>query len=277
MFGFARPALSWHRLSSEKGDDPNDLNSDSEALLHDESPQNLEHQQKLRFPFDHPILFHSFIFVLYMVLGTLLLTLLKSECHCDLVYSPAQEAVAQPRIVTFDSPLNGTNVFRGKPREELHNAWTELLQYHNIRVPESDLRKINRTSLPLNDEAGGYLVTLDVFHQIHCLNQLRQQIYHEYYYPTEWNSTKRFMHADHCVDLLRQVLMCRGDVSLLTYSWIDGYRRPWPEFGVDHTCHNWDNLIQWAGENFIPSLKGPILMHPTLGPSWPEGDDDDQS
>ncbi|KAH6666765.1 tat pathway signal sequence [Halenospora varia] len=275
MFNFARPARSWNRRSlmlSEKDDNSMNSDSASEALLHEEGPQNLEHHQKTRFDFNHPILLHSLIFISYVALGTLLLRLLKPECHCSLLYSPAQEAIGPNRVVTFDNPHNATSPFRGQPREELHEAWSGLLQYHNIRVQESTLHKINRTSLPLNDEAGGFLVTLDVFHQIHCLNQVRQQIYHEHYYPEEWNSTKRFMHADHCIDLLRQVLMCRGDISLLTYSWIDGYRRPWPEYSVDHTCHNWDNLMEWASENYIPSLKGPILMHPELGPSWPEGE-----
>ncbi|KAI1400213.1 tat pathway signal sequence [Hypoxylon fuscum] len=187
------------------------------------------------------------------------------------------EAVSQRSIITFDAPLHGNSVFRGTPREELHEAWSELLQYHNIRVPESDLRRINRTSLPLNDEDGGFLVTLEVFHQLHCLNQLRQQIYHDYYYPAveNWNSSKRFEHVDHCVDLLRQVLMCQGDVSLLTYNWVDDYRRPWPKFDVDHTCRNWDSVQKWAKQHNIPSLKGSILLHPVLGPAWPEDEDGD--
>lgn len=88
---------------------------------------------------------------------------------------------------------------------------------HNIRVPKSDLDRINRTSILLEDEEGGHLVTIEAIHHLHCLNQLRQQIYHEYYYPdvSEWNSTKGFHHVDHCIDILRQVLMCQGDVSLL--------------------------------------------------------------
>jgi len=273
MFESAKPALSWSRLSSEKDDGSSESNSASEALLHDESPHGLEHQQKPRSQSKHAIVVHSLIFVLYITLGTLLLRFFQPECHYALTYSPARKAVAEPRVVTFDNPHNATSPFRGEPRDELHDAWSGLLQYHNIRATESDLHKINRTSLPLNDEAGGYLVTLDVFHQIHCLNQLRQQVYHEHYYPEDWNSPKRMMHADHCIDLLRQVLMCRGDLSLLTYSWIDGYQRPWPEYSVAHTCHNWDNVMKWASENYIESLKGPILMHPTLGPAWPEGDE----
>lgn len=92
-----------------------------------------------------------------------------------------------------------------------------LLIDNNIRVPESDLRKINRTSVPLNDKNGGFLVTLEVFHHLHCLNQLRKHAYYEYYYPdiNKWNSTTRFIHVNHCIENLRRVLMCQADVSLV--------------------------------------------------------------
>ena len=38
----------------------------------------------------------------------------------------------------------------------------------HIRVQKSDLDKINRTSIPLAD-GSGYLASLDVFHQLHCV------------------------------------------------------------------------------------------------------------
>ncbi|OAA72476.1 hypothetical protein ISF_01549 [Cordyceps fumosorosea ARSEF 2679] len=182
--------------------------------------------------------------------------------YFDHAAAPATSAVDNYDIVTFAGQLHGTNVYRGTPREKLHAAWRELLKYHNIRVPKSDLDKINRTSLPLEDDEGGHLVTLEAFHHLHCLNQLRQQIYHEYYYPGvgEWNSTKRFSHVDHCVDILRQ-----------TYKWIPGHGRPWSEFDVDHTCRDWNALMQWAGDHHIPNdkMRGSVLTHPDLGPAFP--------
>ncbi|KAI0137816.1 tat pathway signal sequence [Hypoxylon sp. NC0597] len=256
---------------------PDSEQEDSETLLHDERLETPKQQKAQPVLCRRAVIVHFSIFLVYCVVTVAIFLSLKPKCYCNLVYSPAQEAANQYSVVTFDAPLHGGNVYRGTPREELHAAWSELLQYHNIRVPQSDLRKINRTSLPLNDEGGGYLVTLEVYHQLHCLNQLRQQIYHEYYYPgvDNWNTSKRFEHVDHCVDVLRQVLMCQGDVSLLTYSWIDGYRRPWPNFGVDHTCRDWNSIQGWAREHNIPSLKGPILLHPELGPAWPEEEHED--
>ena len=134
----------------------------------------------------------------------------------------------------------------------------------NSRVYEKDLVAINRTSVPLSDEKGGYLVTLDVFHQLHCLNIIRQGAYIEYY-PERRAESDWDIHVDHCVDTLREVLMCHGDIALHTYTWKERYRRPWPNFNIDHECRKWASIHDWAVANNIDSLRGNILMHPTLG------------
>jgi hypothetical protein len=85
---------------------------------------------------------------------------------------------------------------------------------------------------------------------------LRKFLYDEYY-PEFGHMEKhrRFQHIDHCVDSLRQVLMCHGDVVLevttcesplrsqllmmgQTFDWIDGDKRPWGNFRIDHTCEH---------------------------------------
>ncbi|KAI0153413.1 hypothetical protein BJ166DRAFT_616593 [Pestalotiopsis sp. NC0098] len=134
----------------------------------------------------------------------------------------------------------------------------------NVRVPEQDLDRINRTSIPLLDDQGGYLVALDVYHELHCLNMLRRQIYRDWY-PDRHTMEKQLEHADHCIDALRQALMCHGDIALMTYDWIDDYRWPWPNFNVDHECRRWDLLEQWSAKHSVKSVHGPILQHPVLG------------
>ena len=86
--------------------------------------------------------------------------------------------------------LGEKNEFMGEPRPEQSKAWKDAygncetspdyakgveenaktdgcLGIH-IRVQKEDLDKINRTSIPLAD-GSGYLASLDVFHQIHCV------------------------------------------------------------------------------------------------------------
>ncbi|KJZ74360.1 hypothetical protein HIM_06170 [Hirsutella minnesotensis 3608] len=183
-----------------------------------------------------------------------------------LIESPAREAVKYQKV-TIDTGFSSANPFRGEPRTEMNWAWEDLLQYYNIRVQKEDLDKIDQTSVPLNDEAGGFLVTLDVFHELHCLDVLRKRIFKDDY-PNDIEEEVQIKHIDHCIDLIRQVLMCHADIALHTFTWKDDYRWPWPNFTVEHECRNWDSVMQWAREHRVPDVKGPIVKHPTLGVSW---------
>jgi hypothetical protein len=59
--------------------------------------------------------------------------------------------------------------------------------------------------------------------------------------------------------------MCHGDIALTTYDWIPDYKRPWPNFQIEHECRNWDAIFEWIKAHSIESLRGPILQHPDLG------------
>jgi hypothetical protein len=188
------------------------------------------------------------------------------ECGKSLPYSPAQAAIHYEKQ-TIVHNLADKGKFRGPPRPEQDAAWDKLLQYNNLRVQKEDLEKANITSVPLHDDQGGYLVTLDVFHTLHCVNKVRKSYYSDYYHdPNPLPDQQE--HFDHCIDLLRQVIMCHGDVSLHTYGWKDNYRWPWPSMRTEHQCRNWDRLMSWSKDHYIPSLTGPILSHPTLGISF---------
>jgi len=144
--------------------------------------------------------------------------------------------------------------------------YTNHTSDNNLRVQKQDLEKANLTSVPLKDNQGGYLATLDVFHTLHCVNKIRKSYYSDYYHDPNPLADQQ-EHFDHCIDLLRQVVMCHGDVSLHTYEWIDDYRWPWPSMKTEHQCRNWNKLMAWSEEHYIPSLTGPILSHPSLGMS----------
>ncbi|KAM3551068.1 hypothetical protein MY1884_007920 [Beauveria asiatica] len=145
------------------------------------------------------------------------------------------------------------------------------LQDNDIRVQKEELEKAGLKSVPLNDEKGGYFVTLDVYHTLHCVNHLRKSYYSDYYHNPNPVAQQR-EHFDHCTDLLRQTLMCHGDISMHPFEWIDGYRFPWPTEQTEHQCRNWDKLVAWSKEHSVSNLEGPILTHPTLGRGARAGD-----
>ena len=74
---------------------------------------------------------------------------------------------------------------------------------------------------------------------------------------------------DHCIDTLRQTFMCHGDVSIKTFDWIPGQRKPEMNAVTTRECHAWEPLMKWAKENSPSHANGPILEHPVLGRSTP--------
>jgi len=138
----------------------------------------------------------------------------------------------------------------------------------NIAVHPSQLK--GKTSVQLQDGTGRVLINLDVFHNLHCLNMVRERLFPSYYMNSSHHRDGEDIqlgHINHCIDAIRQSLMCHGDIAIGTYSWKMDHPIPWPNFHIEHECRNWDRILEWAEKHHVPSLKGEILMHPIYGKS----------
>lgn len=60
--------------------------------------------------------------------------------------------------------------------------------------------------------------------------------------------------TDHCIDIIRQSLMCSADTGIFSYVWVEGYPRPFPDFSVYHKCRNFDVVLDWAKENQVTDV-----------------------
>jgi len=185
----------------------------------------------------------------------------KSGLHA---YSPAWEAIKW-EARTLENQLENSNPFKGPPRPELDDAWNKLLGPSAIRVDGEVLDKINRTSVPLLD-GSGFMVGLDVYHQLHCVKYIRKFIHPEYYNITEPNVSQ---HVDHCLESIRQYIMCNADVALLTFDWIPNFHRPWPNFRITHECVNWDSIEEWALAHSFDGFDPQLIKHPNFQPELP--------
>ena len=135
-----------------------------------------------------------------------------------------------------------------------------------------------------DDFGGGYMASPEVYHQLHCLvgsmemcyvfrinsikNLLRMGSYWNWDYyrnsskPNVGRITSRMHYGidsptirflrlltcttDHCIELLRQNLMCKADTTLVTFRWVEGVHEPFPNFSNWHRCRNWDSIVHWA-------------------------------
>ena len=159
---------------------------------------------------------------------------------------------------------------------------------------------MNRSAIELYD-GSGYFGQMSAYHHLHCLvcplvfrpstqrklierKKFLRQVLHSDYYDVDtpdkdthvgtplvrlWRlarvRTVTDGKQDHCVDDIRQALMCHADTSIVTFDWKPQYRRPWPNFSIDHTCVKWEALDDWASERSFSAFDQKSLVHPELG------------
>ncbi|RDW57656.1 hypothetical protein BP5796_12457 [Coleophoma crateriformis] len=152
----------------------------------------------------------------------------------------------------FNGSLFKRSAYSGPPTPDMDKTWgrftedgSKLMKEYPPILNISTEDALRTTSYPLETAVHlkdaqniGYMASLGFFHQLHCLNMLRKFIHLDYYKETEpdWYSQPYLQgHADHCIDMLREALMCHGDTTLIVYHWIEGYADPVPDFSTMDT------------------------------------------
>ncbi|CCF43200.1 hypothetical protein CH063_12967 [Colletotrichum higginsianum] len=183
----------------------------------------------------------------------------------QLVNSPANDGV-EWELQTFINNNNEHGPFSGPPREELDE---------NIVLEPDYMKKLGRDRFGVAvPDGSGFIGTLNVYHELHCIKRLYQYTYPEVYpqgdTPAEQASSRQ--HKDHCLDFLRQSAMCHADVGVITFQWSPNSLLPVAN-ATHHQCANWDKLAQWTKARTVDMMKPGWLVHPSKGPAYPNGKD----
>ncbi|KAJ7906204.1 hypothetical protein B0H13DRAFT_1619603 [Mycena leptocephala] len=162
--------------------------------------------------------------------------------------APAWTAVAY-KVVKFHRGLqDDIPIYERPPSDEVDQAWEQLYAYAASRVPKSEVVKMTNRTWPILHEEGNYIIALDVFHQLHCLDMLRQQLYPDNY------TLKSKVHLRHCVGAIRQALMCYADISPVVWQWSAQYKEAEQRDDIMHTCRDFDKIQEWAKERSMGAL-----------------------
>lgn len=57
--------------------------------------------------------------------------------------------------------------------------------------------------------------------------------------------------GDHCIEILRQKLMCIADAGVITYEWVHGFSDPYPDFNTLHKCRNFEKILTWIDNRVV--------------------------
>ncbi|KAI0162273.1 hypothetical protein GGR57DRAFT_498614 [Xylariaceae sp. FL1272] len=220
----------------------------------EESQRSLQRSYSSRFRF---IWTHIGLFLVYLATfaATLAVSISRQPVEEGLIYSPARSAVSY-EIQKIDNSL--PSPFKLGPSLEADAAWQEILIHNNLVVSEDDLSRINRTSVELYGQPG-FLSFLDFTHQFHCLNHIRQNAYPIYYQISPNYADE---HLSHCMEAIRQILMCHSDISVhtLEHDSASGNAKFRPT--VERECRKYEPLDNWARDHQPIMGHGPILLNP---------------
>ncbi|KAI3323861.1 hypothetical protein HD806DRAFT_76421 [Xylariaceae sp. AK1471] len=155
--------------------------------------------------------------------------------------------------VLVNEYMPGQRRWVGEPTPNIDAAWDDLKEFWTVLLEGNEANNVRDQTL-LQD---GYWVTgLDVFHQLHCLDSLRRAVYPDSY-PHQASPRTWQLHMDHCVDYLRQTIMCHGDTTPVHYRWITSVHRYGPDFASTHYCpRQFEDIVAWSRARTPEARRG---------------------
>ncbi|KAF3762728.1 hypothetical protein M406DRAFT_264782, partial [Cryphonectria parasitica EP155] len=164
--------------------------------------------------------------------------------------SPAFEAVEYKPVVFHNNFHEDRTPWQGPPTDEVDKAWDAIYRGVGvIKIPKAQAEQLPNHTLPIPGEEDGYIVGLEVYHQLHCLDFIRRALYPDYYggdkSMNEQEKKEYWIHIDHCVDNLRQTITCYSDISTIPWKWMDRVQSEFPDAHTTHVCRDFEKLTEW--------------------------------
>ncbi|CAG8955510.1 hypothetical protein HYFRA_00009461 [Hymenoscyphus fraxineus] len=137
------------------------------------------------------------------------------------------------------------NVYWSVNETEANEAWNYISAGFGIVAVKAEYAKDH--GLPdseiWREDSSKRVYVLEAYHAIHCLRRIRSH-YLALLHGNQWGWP--IEHDMHCLDSLREYVMCNPDDTLL---WTNGHGDV--GHGQNKKCQDWDALRQWAGERTI--------------------------
>ncbi|KAF7525071.1 hypothetical protein G7054_g11195 [Neopestalotiopsis clavispora] len=184
--------------------------------------------------------------------------------HSDTVerqsWSPVRDYV-EYELRPENPDMHAMGNYSGLPSTEQDRAWDGLMEPSFFRVTKDELERAGESLINLAElEDGGYPATLGVYHELHCVRQLRFYLWRHRYYPHMTNAQSDYLeyHLDHCIEVLRRTVMCRGNTALRSFAWVNfSANLPDSQSNADMSCVRWSSIDQWSRNRMVP-IQPPV-------------------
>ncbi|RAL00025.1 oxidase ustYa family protein [Aspergillus ibericus CBS 121593] len=126
---------------------------------------------------------------------------------------------------------------------DVDSVWADPIEHTIIVITEREKQKLpgGRDTARAYGAQGGYAVSIEMFHQLHCLNYLRKA----FFYEANDRAADSEKHSDHCFSYLYQSLLCYADVEVMTMRVDENFNIYQPEFNVTKQCRDYNIIKAW--------------------------------
>ncbi|RDW65593.1 hypothetical protein BP5796_10285 [Coleophoma crateriformis] len=151
----------------------------------------------------------------------------------------------------YNQPLSFNETkYIGEPQSTVDDAWQQLLHAQYVAMDPEEVKQIPESHISSIWYDGEHeFFELGVFHNLHCLNEIRRSLAGNSHGNTRDILLESNIHLDHCVDQIRQALMCHADLTPVPMHAI-GVAADHFSLGNGemHTCRDFDAIWAWVEE-----------------------------
>ncbi|MCJ1421464.1 hypothetical protein MMC32_007828 [Xylographa parallela] len=155
----------------------------------------------------------------------------------------------QERVL--DEVAEGGSPYSGRPNARTERAWEEMLGVGIISITAEEYDRFRGLTAPDRRNDGRYVVVLDMFHQLHCVKVLRDQVFTPRIRAANGLAAEWEVHMDHCVEFLRQTIMCQASNTPASLYWNTDIKSYAAQHGMRRMCSDFDSIWNWASDRNI--------------------------
>ncbi|KIM92484.1 hypothetical protein OIDMADRAFT_139587, partial [Oidiodendron maius Zn] len=167
--------------------------------------------------------------------------------------APANSVIeyeVKTRAHEFEILPDGSS-YVGTPDNNTDRLWYELYAGLGIQIiSKEEASLLPQKTTPVPGYPDQYPILLQAFHEMHCVNALRKTLYPEVYGTVIFSDGTKNMaklhHLEHCVDLLRETIMCVADTSVGFFIPASNGHGLEDDSRVKRVCRKYENLQEWA-------------------------------
>ncbi|KAI6784067.1 uncharacterized protein J7T54_004613 [Emericellopsis cladophorae] len=181
-------------------------------------------------------------------------------------WSPVREHIEHELNAGHATDHHKYSQYSGWPSPKQDEAWDDLMRPVYFNATRDELEKAGESFENIAElEGGGYPASLGVYHELHCLRQLRFWLWKDRYYGdlTEAQDDYFHGHLDHCIETLRLTIMCNGNPAVYSFYWDDpAADHPATQSNSENVCAKWESIENWGYERRIST--DPDIVRPSM-------------